>query len=111
MKGIDGTITVPLAMFKSDIAGLMGILASGFYLHNISLSIYQNGEKPENAKRDMCIAFSAVCLCYIVCGTLGAIGFSNKALFPNSNGVKDNCLNMFDATYVPASIVRVTSFL
>lgn len=98
-------------MFKPTIGGIMGILASGFYLHNISLSIYQNGKNPENAKRDICIAYSGVCLSYIVVGTLGAIGFSNKALFPKHTKVEDNCFNMFAATSIPASIVRVNSFL
>lgn len=68
-------------MFGSNYYNLLGTLAGGYYLHNISLPIYQNSKEPKKAVRDMFIGFSCVCLSYIICGTVGAIGFQNPARF------------------------------
>ena len=71
-----------ILLFGSAYNHLLGILAGGFYLHNISLPIYRNSKYPENSIRDIFLGFLAVCLSYIVCGTLGAIGFSSIKTFP-----------------------------
>lgn len=64
----------------------MGTLGGGFYLHNISLPIYQNSKKPEKAVRDMFIGFFLVCMSYILCGVLGMYGFKSPYLFPAKDG-------------------------
>jgi hypothetical protein len=72
----------------------MGTLGGGFYLHNISLPIYQNSKKPEKAVRDMFIGFMVVCFSYITCGVLGMYGFKSNYLFPDRGGeIEQNCLN------------------
>ena len=59
----------------------MGILAGGYYLHNISLPIYRDSKHPKNNVRDMFIGFLMVCLSYVVCGVLGVYGFSSVKLY------------------------------
>ena len=66
----------------------MGILGGGFYLHNISLPIYRNSKNPKNNVRDIFLGFFVVCLSYIFCGILGAIGFSSKEAFDDGTGIQ-----------------------
>ena len=68
-------------------SSLMGTLGGGFYLHNISLPIYQNSKKRENAVRDMFFGFFVVMLSYCVCGTLGLYGFKSTYSYPDTGGV------------------------
>lgn len=72
---------VELAMFGKNIAPLIGVLGGGYYLHNISLPIYRNSKRPEMAVRDMFLGYTCVCLSYIACGSIGAIGFQNPDYF------------------------------
>jgi hypothetical protein len=71
----DGVWNVQLALFGSNIGPIMGILGGGFYLHNMSLSIYRKSARPEKSVRDIWLAYTFVCLSYMICGTIGAIGF------------------------------------
>lgn len=73
-----------ILLFASGYSHLMGILGGGFYLHNISLPIYRNTKNPKNNVRDMFLGFLVVCLSYIICGTLGALGFSSADQFPDT---------------------------
>lgn len=82
-----------ILLFGSAYNHLLGILAGGFYLHNISLPIYRNSKYPENSVRDIFLGFLAVCLSYIFCGTLGAFGFSSIHNFPTTKPIQDNILN------------------
>jgi len=66
-----------ILLFAKNYSHLMGILGGGFYLHNISLPIYRNTKDPKNNVRDMFMGFSVVCMSYIVCGSLGALGFGS----------------------------------
>ena len=68
-------------LFSSKFGPLMGCLGGGFYLHNISLPIYRNSKNEKKNVRDMFLGFFVVCISYIICGCLGAIGFSNRQLF------------------------------
>jgi len=72
-----------ILLFAANYSHLMGILGGGFYLHNISLPIYRNTKIEENKVRDMFMGFLVVCLSYIICGTLGAIGFGSAKQFPD----------------------------
>ena len=91
----DETIdTDKMILFASAYSHLMGTLGGGFYLHNISLPIYQNSKRPEKAVRDMFLGFLMVCLSYILCGVLGMYGFKSTYLFPDNKGeIEQNCLN------------------
>jgi hypothetical protein len=75
-----------IILFASAYSHLMGTLGGGFYLHNISLPIYQNSKQPEKAVRDMFFGFLVVCLSYITCGVLGMYGFKSPYLFPDEGG-------------------------
>jgi hypothetical protein len=57
-------------------------LAGGYYLHNISLPIYRNVKRPENAVRDVGFGYAATCVSYIICGVLGSFGFASIHNFP-----------------------------
>ncbi len=69
-------------LFAANYGHLLGILGGGFYLHNISLPIYRNSKNPENSVRDMFLGFLVVCMSYIICGSLGALGFGSAKQFP-----------------------------
>lgn len=58
----------------------------------------------------MFIGFLLVCLSYIVCGTIGSIGFQNAAMFDGKD-VAQNCLNMFSPKSGIATFIRLTTFL
>jgi hypothetical protein len=60
----------------------MGVLGGGFYLHNMSLSIYRKARRPQYAVRDMWLGYTFVCLSYMICGTIGALGFQNPDYLP-----------------------------
>ena len=61
---------------NSSFGPLMGILGGGYYLHNISLPIIRNAEKPENNIRDVFLGYFLVFLSYTICGLFGYYGFS-----------------------------------
>mmetsp|Transcript_1201 Transcript_1201/g.2198 ORF Transcript_1201/g.2198 Transcript_1201/m.2198 type:complete len:187 (-) Transcript_1201:296-856(-) len=97
-------------MFGTQFSPVMGILAGGFYLHNISLPIYRGSKYPEKSVRDMFIGFLVVCLSYCVCGTLGTFGFNSEAIFGGGIHAQQNCLNQFDSKNVVANIIRICTF-
>jgi hypothetical protein len=91
-KSVETEDTDKMILFASAYSHLMGTLGGGFYLHNISLPIYQNCKRPEKAVRDMFIGFFLVCMSYILCGVLGMYGFKSPYLFPGED-IQQNCLN------------------
>lgn len=101
-----------ILLFGSRYGPLIGTLGGGFYLHNISLPIYQNSKNREGAVRDMFFGFGVVCLSYIVCGTLGVYGFSSTAVFGDDVDItaNQNCLNSFGVSNVMAIFIRVCTF-
>ena len=56
----------------------MGILAGGFYFHNISLSVIHNARNPENNVRDVFLGYLATFLTYVLCGVMGYYGFTGS---------------------------------
>ena len=88
-KSDESLETEKIILFATGYSHLMGTLGGGYYLHNISLPIYQTSKNPENAVRDMFFGFLIVCLSYIVCGTLGLYGFKSPYLFPDTGGEID----------------------
>ena len=100
-----------ILLFGAAYSHLMGTLGGGFYLHNISLPIYQNSKKKENAVRDMFMGFFVVMLSYCVCGTMGIYGFKSQHFYGDYNGViNQNCLNMLSTTSPIAIIIRLCTF-
>jgi len=73
----DGDIAI-IPLFGGGYGSLMGILGGGFYLHNISLPIYQKSKNKDRTTKDMFIGFFVVFLSYVVCGVLGLYGFTNR---------------------------------
>jgi len=90
----------------------MGILGGGYYLHNISLPIIRNAEKPENNVRDVFLGYFLVFLSYAICGFFGYYGFSGT--YFTQNGQKEilsNCLLMFDPSNPFAIVIRFCVFV
>ena len=98
-----------ILLFASGYGHLMGILGGGFYLHNISLPIYRASKNPKNNVRDMFLGFFVVFMSYVICGCLGAIGFSSRKTFGDTP-IADNFLNMYDTKSIPAVIIRICCF-
>mmetsp|Transcript_7163 Transcript_7163/g.5421 ORF Transcript_7163/g.5421 Transcript_7163/m.5421 type:complete len:82 (-) Transcript_7163:581-826(-) len=74
----------------------MGILAGGFYLHNITIPIVKHAKYPEKNERNLFIGYLMVFLTYSVVGVLGYYGFSGSAFTSQENYVfTQNCLQMF----------------
>ena len=67
-----------IALFSTPFAPLMGILAGGFYFHNISLSVIHNARNPENNVRDVFLGYLATFLTYVICGVMGYYGFTGS---------------------------------
>ena len=67
-----------IALFSTPFAPLMGILAGGFYFHNISLSVIHNARNPENNVRDVFLGYLATFLTYVLCGVMGYYGFTGS---------------------------------
>jgi len=57
---------------------LMGIMAGGFYFHNVSLPVLKTSINPENNLRDIFIGYFAVFITYCLCGVLGYYGFTGS---------------------------------
>ena len=94
----------------------MGVLAGGYYCHNISLSILQGSKNPENNIRDVFLGYLACFLTYVVCGTAGYYGFTGshfevKLNDPELKGlISQNSLDMFSATSNIATFIRFCAF-
>ena len=88
---------------------MLGILAGGYYLHNISLPIYKDSKNPKNNVRDMFLGFLMVCMSYIICGTLGVYGFANTDMFPDMK-IMQNCLDMLPIKDPMGIVIRACTF-
>lgn len=67
-----------ISLVSTPFAPLMGILAGGFYFHNISLSVIHNARNPENNVRDVFLGYVATFLTYVICGVAGTYGFTGS---------------------------------
>lgn len=67
-----------IALVSAPFAPLMGILAGGFYFHNISLSVIHSSRNPENNVRDVFLGYLATFLTYVFCGIGGYYGFTGS---------------------------------
>lgn len=67
-----------ISLVSTPFAPLMGILAGGFYFHNISLSVIHNARNPENNVRDVFLGYVATFLTYVICGVMGYYGFTGS---------------------------------
>ena len=99
-----------ISLFRSSFNSLAGMMTLGYYLHNIALSITKENANPKNNTRDVFLGYFMVFLSYSLVGTLGYLGFSGYK-FDKDIRETQNLLLMFEATYVPAFLVRITCFL
>jgi len=91
----------------------MGILAGGYYFHNISLPVIRNSRNPENNVRDVFIGYFLVFISYVACGVLGLYGFTGSSFedyYAENDLMQSNCLNMFGIKSIIASIIRGCTF-
>ena len=65
-------------LISKPYAPLMGILAGGFYFHNISLSVICKARNPENNVRDVFLGYVATFVTYVLCGIMGYYGFTGS---------------------------------
>ena len=64
-----------LVMVNANFAPLCGIFCAGYFLHTCSLPIIRSNKNPGNNKRDVFIGYSLVFMSYVICGSLGYLGF------------------------------------
>lgn len=92
----------------------MGILAGGYYFHNISLPVIRNSRNPENNVRDVFLGYLLVFFSYTACGILGLYGFTGSSFtgyYSDETIMQSNCLNMFGVKSIVASIIRGCTFM
>lgn len=75
---VDDGYLAYIELISKPYAPLMGILAGGFYFHNISLSVIHNARNPENNVRDVFLGYFLTFLTYVICGSLGYYGFTGS---------------------------------
>ena len=97
-----------ITMFKSNFQALTGMLASGFYLHQLGLPIILDNKKQKNNSRDVFFGYFLVFLTYLVIGIFGYFGFSGSHF--EGLPIKQNILNMFSTKNPLATFVRLCSF-
>jgi hypothetical protein len=94
-----------ISMFKSTFQPLAGMLAAGYYLHQLGLQIIHDNKKQENNSRDVFLGYFCVFLTYCCIGICGYFGF-NGSMFEGME-IKQNILNMFATSDIAATIVRI----
>ena len=104
-----------IELISEPYAPLMGVLAGGFYFHNISLSVIHNARNPENNIRDVFLGYVATFITYVVCGMMGYYGFTGSIfedqLSKNDDGlISQNSLDMFKVTNNLATFIRFCAF-
>lgn len=113
-KVYDGYLAY-IELISKPYAPLMGILAGGFYFHNISLSVIHNARNPENNVRDVFVGYFLTFLTYVICGSLGYYGFTgshfeNKLAGEEDGLITQNSLDMFSITNNIATFIRFCAF-
>jgi hypothetical protein len=54
---------------------MMGLMAGGYYFHNISIPILKNAKDRSKNVRNVFIGFFLAFLSYMACGIMGYIGY------------------------------------
>jgi len=67
-----------ISLSSKSFPPLMGIMAGGYYFHNVSLPVLKTSLHPENNHRDVFIGYFAVFVTYTICGVLGYYGFTGS---------------------------------
>ena len=102
----------------SEYGPLMGILAGGYYFHNIALVVCKDARNPENNVRDVFLGFLFTCLTYIISGITGYYGYVGSAFAFSINAednttheIEENSLNMFKTNSLLGTIIRISDIL
>jgi hypothetical protein len=98
-----------IVMFKDQFQALTGMLAAGYYLHQLGLPIIFDNAKQKNNSRDVFYGYFCVFLTYCVIGICGYIGFSGT--FFKGIPIKQNLFNMFATSNQFATFIRICSFI
>jgi sodium-coupled neutral amino acid transporter 9 len=86
----DGHMTVVWG-FRNGFGALGGAAMLSFFIHNIIQPITKNAD-PATKHKDIVSAFATAAACYMVIGTLGYIGFGDRA---TGSGLEGNFLEIF----------------
>ena len=97
-----------IAMFKSNFQSLTGMLAAGYYLHQLGLPVILDNKNQENNTRDIFWGYFLVFLTYCIIGVCGFLGFSGE--YFQGAPIMQNILNMFATSHPIATFIRVCSF-
>jgi hypothetical protein len=98
-----------IVMFGSDFKNLAGMLAAGYYMHQLGLPIILDSKNQKNNSRDVFLGYFFVFLTYCIIGLFGYIGFSGSHF--EGMDIKQNILNMFSTKNPIATVVRIVSFI
>ena len=109
------TSIVDLVMFSTGFGNIMGILCTGFFIHQCSLPLVQAAAEPEKTNRNVFLGYLAVFVTYLLVGIFGYIGFTGEEFqdtLKDSGGlIPDNFLQILPVDNVPAIIVRALLFI
>lgn len=97
-----------IVMFGSNFQSLTGMLAAGYFLHQLGLPIILDNKNQKNNTRDVFLGYFMVYLTYCVIGICGYFGFSGS--YFEGLPIKQNLLNMFGTDNPIATFIRVCSF-
>ena len=98
-----------IVMFKSNFEALAGMLAAGYYMHQLGLPIILDNKYQKNNSRDVFIGYLLVFMTYSLIGVGGYFGFSGS--YFEGLPIKQNLLNMFSTKNPFATFIRLCSFL
>ena len=69
---------ITIILFGAGYGNLMGILCTGFFIHQCSLPLVQAAAEPEKTGRNVFLGYVAVFCTYLIVGIGGYIGFTGK---------------------------------
>ncbi|CAI2364283.1 unnamed protein product [Moneuplotes crassus] len=98
-----------IAMFHTNFQSLTGMLAAGYYLHQLGLPIILDNKDQDKNTRDTFCGYFLVFFTYCIIGICGYFGFSGS--YFKGMPIKQNLLNMFPTSNPIATLVRVVSFI
>ena len=99
--------------FNSGYSSLAGVLGAGYCMHNITLPMVANAEKPKDNIKNIFVGYLLVFFTYVLIGVFGYIGLigADFSHFYNPEtgivNIDQNYLNMFPVDSFPATLLRL----